>query len=84
MVVFGGNNKTSCFNTVHVFEAVDEERQPLVGLAAGAGANASGLKRLRAEEIIAQRDRVEEQAKSELPEEQADKVMAGTCVGSQR
>ena len=25
MVVFGGNNKTSCFNTVHVFEAIDEE-----------------------------------------------------------
>ena len=23
MVVFGGNNKTSCFNSVHVFEAVD-------------------------------------------------------------
>ena len=25
MVVFGGNNKTSCFNTVHVLEAIDEE-----------------------------------------------------------
>ena len=24
MVVFGGNNKTNCFNTVHVFEAIDE------------------------------------------------------------
>jgi len=23
MVVFGGNNKTSCFNSVHVFEAID-------------------------------------------------------------
>ncbi len=25
MVVFGGNNKTSCFNTVHVLEAIEDE-----------------------------------------------------------
>ena len=44
MVVFGGNNKTSCFNTVHVFEAIDEESMEKAGNADSKNGKATGWK----------------------------------------
>ena len=40
MVVFGGNNKTSCFNTVHVFEAINAENSD--GTLDGSSSKAGG------------------------------------------